>query len=313
VDAAVEHGRDPTPRSVKFTTWTLQYNKMCWVALDGMEKHWDRARVEADIVDSNTVNVRTSNVSALTLDMGTGLCPLDNTRHPHVIVDGQKLEAPTPQTDRSWTAHFRKAAGHWSAVATEDDGTLRKRPGLQGPIDAAFMDSFMMVKPTGTPMNPTVGDWAAKEQAHAIEHWRRMFRGEARVKDDSAVTDDDIANCNLVLWGDPSSNKVLARIADQLPIKWDAQGVHVGGQTFAADHDVPVLIYPNPLNPKRYVVLNSGFTFREYDYLNNARQTSKLPDWAVVDVSTPANSRWPGRIVDAGFFGERWELTNDRK
>jgi hypothetical protein len=28
----------------------------------------------------------------------------------------------------------------------------------------------------------------------------------------------------------------------------------------------------------------------------------------VVDVNTPPNSRWPGKVVDAGFFGERWEL-----
>ena len=69
-----------------------------------------------------------------------------------------------------------------------------------------------------------------------------------------------------------------------------------------------MLIYPNPLNPKRYVVLNSGFTFREYDYLNNARQVPKLPDYAVIDVSVPASSRAPGGIVAAGFFGERWEL-----
>ena len=42
---------------------------------------------------------------------------------------------------------------------------------------------------------------------HAIEHWRRQFRGEARVKDDADVTDADIAAHNLVLWGDPRSNK----------------------------------------------------------------------------------------------------------
>jgi hypothetical protein len=55
-------------------------------------------------------------------------------------------------------------------------------------------------------------------------------------------------------------------------------------------------------------VLNSGFTFREYDYLNNARQVPKLPDYAVVDVGVPVSSRAPGGIVDAGFFGENWEL-----
>lgn len=71
------------------------------------------------------------------------------------------------------------------------------------------------------------------------------------------------------------------------------------------------MIYPNPLNPKRYVVLNSGFTFRELDYLNNARQTPKLPDYAVIDVNVPADARHPGSVVDAGFFGERWELLDD--
>ena len=59
------------------------------------------------------------------------------------------------------------------------------------------------------------------------------------------------------------------------------------------------------------MVLNSGFTYREYDYLNNARQVPKLPDWAIVDTTTPPNSRYPGKIVNANFFGERWELIEE--
>jgi len=70
---------------------------------------------------------------------------------------------------------------------------------------------------------------------------------------------------------------------------------------------VPVFIYPNPLNPQRYVVVNSSFTFREYDYLNNARQTPKLPDWAILDITKPVTARAPGGIAAAGFFGEKWE------
>ena len=62
------------------------------------------------------------------------------------------------------------------------------------------------------------------------------------------------------------------------------------------------------LNLSRYVVLNSGFTYREYDYLNNARQNAKLPDWAVIDVRTPPSTRWPGKVVDADFFDEAWKV-----
>ena len=127
------------------------------------------------------------------------------------------------------------------------------------------------------------------------------------VKDDKDITDADIASSNLILWGDPSSNRIIERIADKLPIKWTKDGVELNGEKFSATH-LPILIFPNPLNPNRYIVLNSGFTFREYDYLNNARQVPKLPDYAIVDATTPMTSRLPGKIVAAGFFDERWQL-----
>ena len=78
---------------------------------------------------------------------------------------------------------------------------------------------------------------------------------------------------------------------------------------------MPVLIYPNPLNPKRYVVLNSGFTFREYDYLNNARQVPKLPDFAVVDIDVPVSARSTrrhrgGRVLYGGMAVSSWKMTD---
>jgi pimeloyl-ACP methyl ester carboxylesterase len=312
IDALANLGRNPMPKHIRFTTWTLRYNRMGWISLDGLEHHWERTHVDAEIADDHTVRVATRNVTGLTLSIDPGLCTLDMSRKPDVILDGQKLAAPSPLSDRSWMVHFRKTGGKWSVVDSVDDGTLRKRPGLQGPIDDAFMDSFVMITPTGTPMNPAIGTWTSAEQAHAITAWRAQYRGEARVKTDTEVTDEDIANSNLVLWGDPSSNKVLAKIAGMLPVKWDAQGVHVGTENYDAGRYVPVLVYPNPLNPKRYVVLNSGFTFREYDYLNNARQSPKLPDWAVIDTSVPANPRTPGGVTNAGFFDEAWQLMPKR-
>jgi hypothetical protein len=228
------------------------------------------------------------------------------------MIDGQKLTGAPVMSDRSWTTHLRKMGGRWAVVSSSEDPFLRKRHGLQGPIDDAFMDRFVMVRPTGTPMNEMVGGWVASEMARAVEHWRRQFRGEAMVKEDTAITPEEIASSNLVLWGDPQSNRILGQIASRLPVRWEAQGIRIGAQRFSPEQHVPVLIYPNPLNPKRYVVLNSGFTFREYDYLNNARQTPKLPDWAVVDMSVPPSPRWPGKIAAAGFFGERWEVVAEK-
>ena len=144
-------------------------------------------------------------------------------------------------------------------------------------------------------------------------HWRRHYRGDARVKDDTAVTREDMATHHLVLFGDPASNVVLARLAAQLPIRWTQENIALGSTNFAATNHALICIYPNPLAPHRYVVLNSGFTFREYDYLNNARQTPKLPDYAIVNLDLPITSRAPGGIAAAGFFGEKWELRAEGK
>ncbi len=315
IDRIAARGRDPVPRRVRFTTWTLRYNRMLWVTVDGLGEHWQRARVDAAIVDAHTVRVKTENVTGLTLSMPPGSCPLDGVGRPRVLLDGKELEAAPVMSDRSWVAHFRSAGrpDSWQAVASTDDGQPAKRHGLQGPIDDAFLDRFLMVRPTGKPRHEKVGKWAEAELAHAVRHWRQQFRGDARVKNDTEVTEADIAGSNLVLWGDPQSNTVLAKVAARLPIRWDERAVHVGRKSYPAEDHVPVLIYPNPLNPKRYVVLNSGFTYREYDYLNNARQVPKLPDFAVIDVRVPPTSRAPGGVVAAGFFDERWRLRDEEK
>jgi len=313
IDALAAKGRNPVPKQVKFTTFTLRYNRMFWVVLDGLEQHWERARVDAEIAaDAGEIRAQTKGVTAITFHFEPGQYPFDLTRRARVMLDGEKLELPAAQTDRSFNASFRKEGRSWKAVDSSfviRHSSLSKRPGLQGPIDDAFMDSFLFVTPTGTPVNAKVGAWVTSEQQRAVKEWRRQFRGDARVKTDREVTDADIAAHNLVLWGDPDSNLLLKRISDRLPIAWDGSQVRVGKASYSPASHVPVLVYPNPLNPNRYVVVNSSFTYREYDYLNNARQTPKLPDWAIVDISKPVTSRAPGGIANAGFFGERWELT----
>ncbi|HXJ42224.1 MAG TPA: prolyl oligopeptidase family serine peptidase, partial [Bryobacteraceae bacterium] len=312
IDAIAAKGRVEWPRQVKFTTWTLKYNRMRWVVVDGLEKHWERARVDADVEGDHTVRVKTANVSGVSFEMSPAAGLLSVASKVTVNIDGQSLTLPGALSDGSWTVRLRKVSGKW--VVGGGDVGLMKKHGLQGPIDDAFMDSFVMVRGTGTAMNEAVGKWAKSEQDRAIQQWRGLFRGDTPVKDDTGVTDADIAASNLVLWGDPESNKVLARIAGKLPVQWTREAVVVGGRKYPAATNVPVLIYPNPLNPAKYVVINSGFTFRESANGSNSWQVAELPDYAVIDISQPADKRWPGKVALAGFFGEKWELlANDGK
>jgi hypothetical protein len=133
------------------------------------------------------------------------------------------------------------------------------------------------VRPTGTAWHSQVGAWASSELERAIEHWRRHFRGAARVKDDVAVTPEDIASSNLILWGDPASNSVLKQIEPKLSIRWSRSSTLSPATTSSRRQATPDCRLSQPTQSSRYVVLNSGFTFRDYAYLNNARQVPMLP------------------------------------
>lgn len=305
VDELVVQGRNPLPAKVQFTTWTLRYSEMSWVTVEALEKHWQRARVVAEILNPHVIRIQTENVTAVTLSMPAGLCPLDSVLRPEVQVNRQKLEAPRLASDGSWKARLMKRGDRWSVVHSFEEGTLRKRPGLQGPIDDAFMDSFIIVRPTGEALNAAVGKWVTNKLEKTVIEWRNQFRGDPRAKADAEVTDDDIAANNLIIWGDPKSNRLLGRIADKLPIQWDARVVTIGDRRFSSVEHLPILIYPNPLNTNRYVALNSGFTFAHPMSSSNADQTPKLPDYAVVDITAPSSSVG---VVEAGFFDERWQL-----
>ncbi len=309
MDSLARVGRDRVPATIHLVAYTLKYNRMAWVTLDAMQEEWKQAHIDARLLSGNRVEVKTENVTAFTLKMAAGESPLDMTQPVTVQVNGMKLEAPRPMSDRSWEVSFHKSGDGWQVgPATYEPGQLVKKHNLQGPIDDAFMDSFLFVSPSGTCASPTVDKWVKSEMQHAVVHWRQQFRGDARVMKDVEITDKEIASSNLVLWGDPQSNQLIKKIADQLPIQWTADTIIVGDKQYPADHHAPILIFPNPLNPEKYVVLNSGFTYREYAYLNNARQVPMLPDWAVIDLRTPAGSQYPGKVVDANFFDEFWRL-----
>lgn len=303
-------GRERVPRTVRFTTPTLRYDRCHWVRVDALAEHWEPARIEAAIEGPSRLVIATSGLKAFSLHFQAGQCPLDPLRSPLAEIDGVELTLPKPASDRSWAVSLsRKEGGAWAlSSSSADEGVLRKRHGLQGPIDDAFMDAFVHVAPTGKAAHAATAKWVHDEHIRALKEWRRHFRGEARTSTDAALDPADLPRQNLVLWGDPSSNALLARMLPKLPVVWTADELTVAGKSYDPAHHVLALIYPNPLQPDRYVVLNSGFTYREYDYLNNARQTPKLPDWAVIDLRTAPSTRYPGKVVAAGFFDEHWQF-----
>jgi len=293
----------PYPLKVSFQTKTLDYPGLYWVEATGLEEHWKDSRIDATldapIPSAKKVELTTKNITSLKLKPQDGEAFAGSVA---ISIDGQDLKA----SGSGKAILLTKTGDKWKVGAAEEMAGLHKRPGLQGPIDDAFTDAFLYVVPDKACATPALDAWVKEEIAYQTDRWRYLMRGDLRVKKASEVTADDLKNYNLVLWGDAAANSQIAKVLPKLPVKWTAETISVGKKSAPGAGHVLSLIYPNPFNPGKYVVLNSGLTFRE-NHKSNAVQNPQLPDWAIIDLSTPPDGNAAGKTVAADFFDERWE------
>jgi hypothetical protein len=289
---------------VRFVTYTARYGNAGWATIEALDRQYDRAVLDGTWKDRK-VDLATTNIRGLFL-MGNDDKPVPK----QVRIDGQQIKVPGEEGDKPATmATFRKNNGQWQHVGLlESMATKRTKPdkhdGLQGPIDDAFMGSFLVAAESGDGY-PAV----AAEQFRRI--WRRYFRGTVREKDPKAVTEEDYRGRNLILFGTPETNPLIAKVLQKLPIRWTRDELEVNGVKYDAKTHVPVLIYPNPLWWQTgYVVINSGHTFREADLKGtNALLYPRLGDWAVLKPMPTKDDPAAYEVVAAGLFDEYWQFS----
>ncbi len=295
LDEAVRAGRSTKPEAVSLETRTLRYNRMHWVEILGLDQHWQDSRVDAKLTSPDGLEVTTKNIHSLRLSPPRAV--------ERIAIDGQELTAPKTEA-----IELIKQNGQWSVTTAKALRKLnRKRPGQQGPIDDVLLEPFLVVTPSGK-SSPEVDRWVSFELEHFRRRWKGVYRATLREVLDVNLTGDERAHNHLICFGDAKSNSVLREVASMLPIPLENEKWQLGDQAFDAGTHVPLLIAPNPLNPARYFVINSGPTHREAHDRTNSLQNPKLGDWAMIDVRTAPTAEQPGKILAAGVFDEDWKV-----
>ena len=303
-----DRGLNHVPPKLRFVTWTLKYSHCHWLQLLGLDRHYARAEIVAQLREDVVDITEPLNINRFSIDFSVLPKTLKSVR--------------IGATELTLSESFRAQAGPiicerkdkvWQ-FATEDGRSLTasKRPGVQGPIDDAFTTPFLCVRGTGLPWNSTVQANADASLQRFADEWHHYFRGELPIKDDTAVTDEEARTKNLILFGDPGSNSWIAKTLPMLPLTWTKETLRLGGQEYPAGNHMPALIAPSPLPgaSDRYVVLNSGHTFREADLSKfNYLLFPRWGDWAVVQVAADRVATDPlvDHVLQAGYFNEQWQ------
>ena len=107
----------------------------------------------------------------------------------------------------------------------------------------------------------------------------------------------------ISIWGTGTDNVDLAAAR--------VRGIRVtntpGVSAVAVAEHTLALIYPNPLDPEHYVVLNSGLTFGTKEFKGtNALLYPRLGDYAII-------RRSDGAVMLAGIFDDEWRLSSAKR
>lgn len=309
LDEIAARGSDSFPKHIHFVTWTLKFSRCHWIDVLGLEKHYERAEIDARIDADGAITVaEPRNITRFAISP-----PAISGKNAAVTIAGNRVELPAIAGEKTKPLVFEKQDGKWTCRGPLDPIALTgKRPGLQGPLDDAFARPFLCVRGTGKPWNPAVAAWADANLKRFADEWRRHYRGYLPVKNDTEVTEEDVQKSNLILFGDPGSNTWIAKVLPKLPIQWTRDRIELGKQQHAAaDHGVQ-LICPNPLSGAegRYVVLNSGHTYHDAELRFSYMVFPRLGDWAIMKVGKNSadapDSQVNETVVNSGFFDETW-------
>ncbi len=282
--------RDAWPREVDLTAHTIRYRRAYWVTVLELIRWGEPIRVHAKLsADRSVLDVKTENVATLRLDLEKEV--VGEKPNLAVLINGKehKVDALGPAT--------------FTIVPVEAAGKRRKTPLLCGPVKEAYNRRFTMVFGLGAG-KPEDAERFERDIQQAATEWYAFTKSTPLVRRDTDIDDTDIKTSNLILYGTPSNNTVLAKIADKLPIRITDAGFEFQGKAYDAARHGLVMIYPNPLNPERYVVVRSGRPYGRR--LPPNHKLDLLPDFVIFAEGSDYDDT--DKAVVAGFFDENWEV-----
>ena len=276
------------PAQVQLSTWQLKYGSAYWLKIHDLVETMKCARIKAAIDTSNTVTVETENVRAYEIKMEN--LDFDRSRPLTVRTNGQVSFSGVP--GESIVIGSAEPAGDQSWSSS-------KNALIEGPILHAFTDGFIVVE-------GTQGSLKDRQTAGALceafcQAWREDYLQDCLHKKDYEITGQEIEQKNLVLFGNDQTNSFVKRVIGQVPVKFSTTGIAVGSKTYQGANLGVRLIYPNPLNKNRYIVIIGG---NDMTNLPFDAKCLAIEGWYDFMVWKP----WEAdqSLIDIGYFNQRW-------
>jgi pimeloyl-ACP methyl ester carboxylesterase len=291
IDWFLQHRRVTSPQRVRLRSAELENASAYWVSVEQAASPREFMVVDAEVTGPNTIRVDSQNVLALSLAPSI----VDASRPVRVVWNGELHTIMAGHGRLALTATgYQKADGE-------------KSPVTAGPIGEIFNTPFAIVTGTAS-ADPAMKEMCRRKSEAAVNLWKQWQRQPPRVFLDSEISDGDAARYSLLLIGGAEANLVARRLG-RVDIAPDH--VTIQGRSFAATGARVQAIYPNPLNPQRYVLLVGASSAGALSLWTPDRLRDADFDFVIEDGRVPSGTERVSQSqmwVAGGWFDRRWKI-----
>jgi len=292
----LRHRRNTDPRQVRIRSAELRNASAYWARVEQAADPLAFMEVDAEVAGSNLLRVDTENVLEFTLSPSAAL------------VDAKKpLEVVWNGVARSGMLQSGKltlrAEGYASAA-------LHKAPQLPGSMADFTVTPFAVVMGTIS-KDAEMRELCSLKARTVAGYWRDWQKQDLRLFKDTEITDADLAKYSLMLIGGPEANRVTAKLAAKLPLKISSDQIVLDGKAFAVKDAAVQVLYPNPLNSDRYVLVIAGTSADGMFFSDPLDRELDAWDYVIMDGRIPAFRQQASprqtRVV-TGVFDRNWRF-----
>ena len=294
----LEHRRNPNPRHVRIRSAELRNATAYWAHVLQEANPLAFMAVDAELVDRNVIRLDTENVLDITLSPSAVL--VDQAKPVKVVWNGSAQEM------RFENGGLRLTAAGYQPAA------LHKNERLPGSTTDFTVTPFAIVIGTVS-KDPEMAALCRRKAETFINGWRDWQKQEPRVFEDTAMKDADVAKYSLLLIGGPDANRVTAQLATRLPLQISTDRIAIDGKSFAVKDAGVQMIYPNPLNPERYVWIAAGTSTDGMYFCGPSPTNSYDWEYIVMDGHIPARGQSASSLktrVVSGMFDYNWRYSD---
>ena len=294
----LQHRRNPDPRHVRIRSAELRNAAAYWAHVLQAASPLAFMAVDAEVVDRNAIRLDTENVLDIALSPSAVL--VDPAKPVKVVWNGSAQEM------RLRNGELRLTAAEYKPAPVHKNGRL------PGSTTDFAVTPFAVVIGTVS-KDPEMVALCRKQAEAFINGWRDWQKQEPRVFEDTAIEDADMAKYSLLLVGGPDANRVTALLAAKLPLRIATDGITIDGKSFPVKDAGVQMIYPNPLNPERYVWIAAGTSTDGMYFCGPNAQNLYDWDYIVMDGRIPASKQPASSLqtrVVSGMFDYNWRYSD---